>query len=241
MSSPSNLESANLAGETTPEQVEAYLQDNPDFFVDHAALLAELNIPHDSGSAISLVEKQLQVLREQNQQYKRKLMELVDIGRENDALHASIHRLTVALMRAGSLEAMIDALCAMLLGEFQADALGLRLANLPAGFQDNRVQPFDRNDPALEVFDKYFEAPRPLCGYLKPDQLDYLFADRVSQVQSTALIPLGENAEYGLLAVGSEDPNTYHPGKDTQFLRNISDLIGCALAHPCPPQETTGD
>lgn len=213
----------------TPEQVVDYLESNPDFFTHYPALLTSLQVPHDSGEAVSLVEKQVQLLREQNQQYKRKLMELVDIGRENDALHANIHRLTVALMRADSLAAIVDALFNQLTGDFNADAIGLRLVGLPDGLTDARVQAFDRNDPALAAFDNFFRSIRPLCGGLKPEQLDYLFQDRVAEIKSAALIPLGESAEYGLLAVGSEDEHTYHPAHETQFLRNIGDLIACAL------------
>jgi uncharacterized protein YigA (DUF484 family) len=85
------------------EQVEQYLREHPEFFNDHLPLVASLRIPHAAGPAVSLIERQVTVLRDQNQQYKRKLMDLVQVGRDNDALHRNLHQLTLALMRAGSL------------------------------------------------------------------------------------------------------------------------------------------
>ncbi len=228
--SSSTLDSTELETTLTPELVADYLQNNPEFFLQFPELATSLQIPHDSGQAVSLIEKQVQLLRDQNQQYKRKLMELVDIGRENDALHANIHRLTIALMSATSLQGLVDALFTQLLGDFNADAVGLRLAGLPNEFADTRVFAYDREDPALAAFENFFRAIRPICGFLKPEQLDYLFQDKVAQIKSSALIPLGEHAEYGLLAVGSDDEHSYHPGHETQFLRNIGDLVACALS-----------
>ena len=72
--------------ETQPldeKTVADYLRDNPDFFQNNASLLATLEIPHTCGTAVSLVEHQVKVLRDQNRQLKRKLMDLVHVARDN--------------------------------------------------------------------------------------------------------------------------------------------------------------
>src|SRR5262245_32157081 len=88
-----------------------FLQHNPDFFERNAPLLTKLRLPHDRGPAtVSLVERQVQVLREKNQALENKVREFVEVARSNDALSAKIHRLACRLIRARSALQIIDAL-----------------------------------------------------------------------------------------------------------------------------------
>src|ERR1700683_3864246 len=82
--------------------VAEYLQTYPDFFERNSPLLTKLRLPHlrDVGATVSLVERQVEVLRERNQSLERKLKELVDVARANDALADRIHRLSQRLIRA---------------------------------------------------------------------------------------------------------------------------------------------
>lgn len=212
------------------EQVEQYLREHPEFFNDHLALVASLRIPHAAGPAVSLIERQVAVLRDQNQQYKRKLMELVQVGRDNDTLHRNLHQLTLALMRAHSLGDVIERVHGHLRDDFKADSVALRLARLPADFAtDTCTLPLGAGDPALASFAAFFRAVRPLCGELKPDQLAFLYGDQAEAIASTALIPLGVEAELGMLAIGSHDEQRFHPAMDTLFLRCLGELVACAL------------
>lgn len=212
------------------EQVEQYLREHPEFFNDHLALVAGLRIPHAAGPAVSLIERQVAVLRDQNQQYKRKLMELVQVGRDNDALHRNLHQLTLALMRAHSLGDVIERVHGHLRDDFKADSVALRLARLPADFAtDTCTLPLEAGDPALASFAAFFRAVRPLCGELKPEQLAFLYGDQAEAIASTALIPLGVEAELGMLAIGSHDEHRFHPAMDTLFLRCLGELVACAL------------
>lgn len=231
MSTQKNLEARTEAGSTIDaEQVADYLRRHPDFFDRQPQLLAQLELSHPSGTAVSLIERQVESLREQNRQYKHKLMELVQIGRDNDALHQNLHRLTVALMQARGLEAALQTLFDHLYGEFNADAVALAVQGLPRTVASEQVRLIHPGEPALGLFERALKQGQFLCGHLRPEQLDYLFGDRVTRVQSAALLPLGGAPAVGMLAIGNEDPNYYHPGMDTHFLRNLSDLIGCAFA-----------
>ena len=82
--------------------VAEYLQTFPDFFERNSPLLTKLRLPQlrDAGATVSLVERQVEVLRERNQSLERKLKELVDVARANDALADRIHRLSQRLIRA---------------------------------------------------------------------------------------------------------------------------------------------
>ena len=224
------LGSSSSAAVVSDEQVERYLREHPEFFNDHLALVASLRVPHAAGPAVSLIERQVTVLRDQNQQYKRKLMELVQVGRDNDNLHRNLHLLTLALMRADSLGDVIERVHGHLRDDFKADAVALRLAGLPVGFRtETCTLPLEPGDAALAAFAPFFRAVRPVCGELKPEQSVFLYGDQAEAIASTALVPLGIEAELGMLAIGSHDDHRFHPAMDTLFLRCLGELVACAL------------
>src|SRR6202790_3730799 len=106
----------------TDASVADYLQTYPDFFERNSPLLAKLRLPHlrDVGATVSLVERQVEVLRERNQSLERKLKELVDVARATDALADRIHRLSQRLIRAHTLLETINAVEASLREDFDA-------------------------------------------------------------------------------------------------------------------------
>jgi len=226
----SPLSADSTIADLTDEQVSQYLREHPDFFNDHLALLAGMRVPHAAGPAVSLIERQVAVLRDQNQQYKRKLMELVQVGRDNDSLHRNLHLLTLALMRADGLGDVIERVHGHLRDDFKADAVALRLTRLPEGFRtETCTLPLEPGDPALAAFAPFFRAVRPLCGELKTEQLAFLYGDQAEAIASTALVPLGVEAGFGMLAIGSHDDHRFHPAMDTLFLRCLGELVACAL------------
>ncbi len=94
-------EEENLEANTvTKDMVSDYLKNNPEYFNEHPEILSELRIPHESGSAVSLVERQVSVLREQNDQARKRLHELIEIARQNEDLARRMHQLALTLMDA---------------------------------------------------------------------------------------------------------------------------------------------
>jgi uncharacterized protein YigA (DUF484 family) len=218
----------------TPELEEKtvadYLRDNPEFFKNNPSLLAGLQIPHSCGGAVSLVEHQVRVLRDQNRQLKRKLMDLVHVARDNNRLNERMHQLTLGLVSSSSLEALLDTLREHLQGEFSADTVTVRLAGIPeARARECAVDLFSSDDPQLEHFQSFYKTCRPQCGRFKPEQLEYVFGDQAQAVESAALIPLGKKGQIGLLAIGSQESNRFHPGMGTLFLSHLGELLELLL------------
>jgi uncharacterized protein len=208
-----------------------YLRDNPEFFHNNTSLLAALQIPHAVGPAVSLVEHQVKVLRDQNSQLKRKLMDLVHVARDNNRLNERMHQLTLGLINAKSLEALLDTLRENLLGEFKADTVILRLANMPeVHARECGVDIFDPQAAELGQFESFLKSSRPQCGRFKQEQLQYLFGDQAQAIESVALIPLGTNTSLGLLAIGSREASRFHPGMGTLFLTHLGELTGLLLS-----------
>ena len=105
------------------DSVVQYLTQNPDFFERHLDLLTELRLPHPSGGAVSLLERQIAALRSDSDRYRKQLEEFITVARDNEDLNRRLHRLTLKLMDTASLQETLNALQDALYDEFQADAV----------------------------------------------------------------------------------------------------------------------
>lgn len=219
------------------QSIANYLREHPDFFQRHTSLLALLNVPHECGPAVSLVQYQVSVLRDQIRDLKRKLKDLVEFGRENDRLNERMLQFTLALMEAHSVDEVLQVVQEQLFDRFKADAVSLRLFNAPEQVRANHPEiPLDRNDARLSAFENFFKTKRPLCGRLRQEQLEVLFGARAETIGSAVLIALDHQ---GLLAIGSHDQDHFHPGMGTVFLTRMGAIVSGALRR-CGASERHG-
>jgi uncharacterized protein YigA (DUF484 family) len=210
-------------------QVAAYLSRHPDFFAAHLPLLESLRLPHDSGTAVSLVARQIDVLREKNERLVEQLDDLVQIARENDALYQRIHQLTLTLLDAKSLEDVLASLDWGLHQYFQADFVVVRL--LHPEFESPVLQLFTAQDhPSRPWAEERAEASQPLCGKPDPAHAAYLFGDVADQVGSYAVIRLNHAALRGLFAIGSRDPERFRADMGFVFLTQMSEILASRMA-----------
>jgi uncharacterized protein YigA (DUF484 family) len=227
------------AVETEEESIAAYLQHNPDFFERHHAVLARLRLPHArGGSTISLVERQIEVLREKHAAVEAKLAEFVRVARANDALADKLHRFTRQLLRAGSREGVIATIESGLRVDFDAfHSVLVLIGSHPDITQQRFVRVVRADDPNLKSFETLFSNGKPRCGQARDSQREFLFGSDANDIGSVALVPLGEKGSIGLLALGSTDRDRFHPGMSTEFLARMADLIADALL-PVPSPAT---
>jgi uncharacterized protein YigA (DUF484 family) len=221
-------------GTLTEDQIGEYLVAHPEFFERHPGALARLKLPHQRGSAaISLVERQVLVLREKHVALEKKLLELVENGRANDAIADRIHRLSRRLLRARDFAGVIAALDTSLREDFGASRWVTLITEpaLPglAGYHGPHLRTVARSSAELRIFESFFESARPRSGQIRDTQRDYLFGADGGQVGSTVLIPLGERASLGLLAIASHDTERYLPTMSTDFLVRIGEIVTEAL------------
>ena len=218
----------------TDEAVRDYLEANPDFFERHSAILASLSVPHGSGEAVSLVERQVSMLRQKEIKMQRQLKELVEVARANDTLAAKIHELGLQLLGATELPATVDTIETGMRSGFGADQSILVLFADPAMFEDVNAERFfralPRDSAELKPFATFLDGSGPRCGQVRDSQRSFLFHDDSDEIGSVALVPLGENAEIGFLAIGSNDADRFHPGMSIDFLARVGDLVAGALA-----------
>jgi uncharacterized protein YigA (DUF484 family) len=222
------------AGQTDEERIERYLGLNPDFFERHQALLSRMRLPHmRTGSTVSLVERQVEVLREQKSDADRKLAEFVSVARANDQLADRIHRFTRRLLRAPTAQAALTALEASLREDFDAFHSMLVLTAPTTSLAGNH-EPFLRKlapeDANIRSFEALLATGKPRCGQVRDSQRDFLFGPESASIGSVALVPLGDAGAMGLLALGSAERERFHPGMSTEFLKRMGELITDALS-----------
>ncbi|AHI29004.1 DUF484 family protein [Marinobacter similis] len=218
------------AEELTREQVANYLRQNPEFFVDQDELLRSLTLPHDSGRAISLVERQVHLFREQRDTLRRELVELVSIARQNDRLFEKSKRLLMQVIEARTLNDMASAIDDSIRGDFGLDAASVLLftdADVAGASQGalHVVRPVE----AHERLGSLLEGDRAVCGQFRESERAFLFPDREEPIASVALVPLRSDELVGVFAVGSCQPGYFDQSMGSLFLSYISDTLSRLL------------
>ncbi len=208
-------------------EVAAWLRRHPDFLKQFPDLAISMVVPREDGPAASLASYQLEVLRDKNRELSRRLQDLYAVSQENERLAVRTHQLTLALMRPGSAAGVVRAMVATLAEDFNGDLVRVVLFDgLPGLADEEWLQVIARDDRRLQPFADCIREGEPLCGRLHPDKQALLYAARVEEVASTALLPI---AGVGLVAVGSRDPNRFYPGMGTLFLRMMGEAFAVAL------------
>lgn len=210
--------------ELTAEEVEAFLRQHPDFFIERDHLIAELRLPHASGSAISLVERQVSLFREQRDSYQGQLLELVDTARQNDRHFEKSRRLLLGLLEAQSLDETVIVLEDSFLSDFKVDYCTLVL------FADNQQYPLNSvriaaKEEAERLFSAKLESNRALCGQMTPEQLAFVFAADAESIGSSALMPLHYGETMGILGIASKSDSHFDKTMGSLFLSFIGDTL----------------
>ena len=206
--------------------VAAYLQAHPHFFSQRDELLLSMQVPHQRGDTVSLVERQLELLRSRNIEMRHRLSQLMDVARDNDRLFEKTRRLNLALMDATSLEELVIAVEDSLRQDFQVPFVSLVL------FGDNPM-PVGRwvnSADAQRALGGLLAEGKAVSGSLREHELDFLFGEEQrKQIGSTAVVALNHLGLHGVLAVASRDPQHYKSSVGTLFLSYIAEVLGRVL------------
>lgn len=216
------------------EQVAQYLHDNPGFFDAHADLLASITVPHPHGGrAVSLVERQVDLLREKNKALELRLVELLRIGQENDAIADRLQRLTRELLRARELERLPKLLLAGMGEGFAVPQVALRLWGLDEAYRG--LDCAAEVDPDARALADGLR--QPYCGPNGELRPATWLPGGGAQTRSIALLAMRVGAAphaFGLLVLGSPDPARFAPGMGTAFLERIAETCSAALSRLLP-------
>ena len=214
----------------TAHSVAKFLQENPELFTQHAELFSSLEVPHPHQSrAISLGERQILTLRDRLREFEFRLADMVRNASQNETTTEKLNQW-----------------CSRILAE-------PNVTRLPGEVALGLAEVFDLQEAALRVWG----LDLPNEGVAAPVSEDvHIFADGLvspycgnntefvaatwlrNKPASLAIIALrspGDTATFGLLVLGSDDPQRFSPEMGTQFLSVVSRLAGAALSrlkHP---------
>lgn len=223
------MTSDNTAAEETmlsegldPSLVEQYLRDHPGFFRHRLDLVAELELPHGSGGAVSLVERQVSLLRERNIEMRNRLATMTHHAHNNDVLFEGTRAAVLALLETEKAADIAAAFTRSVKAHFKVEhccMLWLTDENhLPEGCASLQQDAQDILAPILKRH-------RPLSGTFRSEEMAALFKAANGE-GSAALAPLVANGTLiGVIAVGSDDATRYRSSDGTLFIEHLADVI----------------
>ena len=228
---PDTKPGAKLDGHLDSKAVREYLQQHPQFFVDHTDLLEQLYLPHQRGQAVSLVERQMAVLRSRKLNLERQLQQLVDIARDNERIAYQMHHFAVEILHVQSEDDLLAMIRDQVLRQFQVDEfvlLRIVAQGAPVGIE-GEVRQIPEDSPLLQAFSSILHGSKPRCGVVDTEQQQWIFTDPEVHQGSSALIPLVSGRALGVLCLGSQDPTQFAIDKGDVFLRQMGELVSAAL------------
>jgi uncharacterized protein YigA (DUF484 family) len=232
-------------------EVAEYLLANPEFFAEHAEMLATIKLANPHGkSAVSLQERQMEMLREKNKHLERRLSELLRYGHENDSIASKFNRWTTRVMAERDPYALPRTIASGLREVFDVPQAALRVWDV--------AEPYTQADFARHVGEEVrifaTSLTTPYCGANSGFEAAQWLAPALSAVptegdsaqegghatESIALLALRDpegkedTPTFGLLVMGSADPRRFHDGMATDFLTQIGALASAALSRLLP-------
>ncbi len=214
----------------SPEGIQAvisFLREHPNLLVEHPDLLSEITIPHATGVATSLVERQVSVLREQVRQHKNQMRDLIEIATENGQLSERLHILAEKLIKTNDIETLLSTIKKSLISDFKADKIVIQVL---AKHQDDIPDFVGKEWAQKNLFEEAINNKKPVCGRLNEDQHRTMFSDELPEYGSSVLVPLSGKNWTGLLAIGSQSPDRYQKEMGTEILSQMADIVTLAIA-----------
>lgn len=207
------------------DEVASYLKAHPDFFADRDSLLAELTVPHESGKAISLLERQVKILRDRSIESRHTLNGLLENARYNDQLFSVTRNLILTLLKEDDLS--------------QLTVVTESSLSTQPGIDACRLIVVDTSDIAGELqnrFPSLLRSKRVLTQTLDNDTSTLLFPDTTPALRSAALCPVTHNNSLlAVLAIGNHAQDYFTNDLDTLFLDFIAEVLGTLISRLTAP------
>lgn len=211
-------------------EVVAFLKAHPELFSRHPELLETVELRHKAGSAVSLIERQVDMLRARNQRLEDRLARLLEAARENEKRADSVHKLARTLIRAPSLGGVVAGLARCMREDFDIDETVVGVVSSACKRHDIEGLVVIENDGRIaRVFENFFRTRLIECGPLDAGRAQVLFPKAAEAPQSLALVPLEKDKSLGFVALGSRDPARFQPRQGKLFLEMTAELIAAAL------------
>lgn len=220
------------------DDVADYLEEHPQFFVQYADVLANIKLTSPLvGRAISLQERQTEILRDKIRQHEMQLTQILRNATENEAIANKFQEWTETILRSKHDTTLPRVLTNTLASQFNVPQVTLRLWNLAPEFQDNWYSIAATDD--LKIFSNSLS--KPYCGPAK--QVSCLaWLPNSEEIRSMAIVPLFTTSTVlpgGLMVLGSNDESRFTSSMSTDFLIHIGKIASASLSHLSPKAALT--
>jgi uncharacterized protein len=227
---PSNLGTQGI----TEADIANYLANSPGFFERHAELLGSVQLTSPHGQrAVSLQERQMEMLRDKIKGLEQKIIEMIRHGQENMTVADKLHRWTRALMLTTNAADLPDVLVRGLLDQFLIPQGAIRVWGAADAFSS-----IDFARPVGDDVKSFASSLTvPYCGANVGFEAVH-WLDDAAAVRSIAMIPMRDGTSpiaFGLLLLASPDPTRYTADMGTEFLTRIGEVASAALSRLLPP------
>ncbi|HWK53225.1 MAG TPA: DUF484 family protein [Hyphomicrobiales bacterium] len=237
---PQQDQDIETGGEITADAVADHLRRHPEFFQEHSDLLLELKIPHESGRAVSLLERQVAVYRERQYAMDEQFNDIIHNAKVNDALFEKTRLVILELLHCRTLAAVNAAIAERIRNDFDASAATLVfVSDRQSEAEVATIAP----TAVRTALGEFYEKQRTWCGQLNPVQQSLLFPEHKLPIVSAAITPLHLPEDsplrqaYGLplLLIGSVESGHFNSSLDTLFLDFIGEVLSVHLQHITAP------
>lgn len=207
-------------------EIVAYLQDHKDFFLNHPHLLSELDIPHTEGDGVvSLIERQVSVLRDKHRNEQQQLYALVQTARENERVAERLHRIAIELAGFNDIDDALDTVAQLVKDLFSVEYVSFRMSMQIA----DRPECVDPRSPEFADVYHRVNRGRSVCdNQITAPIRSFLFGED-AEVSSAVFIPVGGNRPCGVLALGSPREDRFTADQGTFYLDRLGELIGVTI------------
>jgi uncharacterized protein YigA (DUF484 family) len=224
------IDDANLAQTTDEEQVIAWLRTHPDLLERHPDLLEALELSHASGAAVSLIERQVELLRAKTRRLEDRAATLIDIARDNERRANNMHRLARTLIRSPSLAAVASGLRNCMREDFDIDEVFVGVNGTAFLRHDiEGIVPIEPESAIARAFDNFFRTRLIECGPIDESRAKLLFPRSETPIRSAAVVPMERDKNLGMIALGSRDAERFQPRQGKLFLEMTAELIAAAV------------
>lgn len=209
-----------------------YLACHPDFFKRNPSVIVDMDLPHNSGGAVSLVERQVAILRERGIETRQKLGQLINAAEENDSLFGKTQQLILSLLNADSIDTIVSLTKERIAQDFEVEYFQLLILGSDIMVEKNpkHIKP---RKIAENIIGSLLENNHSYCGSLRDKEIGFIFSDVTQQIGSAALasreIAAQDLPVSLVIAVGHSDADHYNSKTGTLFLDYLADVLQALL------------
>ena len=204
-----------MAKKLDAKDVELYLLENTDFFLSRESLVNELSFKHDADGATSLLEMQVQKLRDEQSRLMEMLSGFVSTGKENEELFFKSKSLTLSLIASKNFDEVKKTVESFFEKNFEIDSCILEALSGPELQELESKTGLGMSKDVIHM------------GPLSKEKMDvFFFSD---SVKSAVISVMKLKKGFALLKMGSNEPTKYLGDGDTTFIEYIRDIIVSVL------------